>query len=380
MSQIRFKYINLLDSGTVYRYSSQLDGMPAVNVQEPIRLKAWRTDSGFGVTPYNQKLPFRDTATGNVKSATIASGTYQGSALAGVIEAAMDAAGTYTGHSVVYNSTTKKFIFTKAGSASILSLLFNNTTLKDTTLAILLGFAHATDYTGATAYSSPDSTMGNEHEIIIALSASSTLDSFILDKHNLTSGTVMRLRLASTATAFNGGWNSSPSLIMRSSTITVYDDIVSIEFTSEIGVKALQLYWHDRSQAYSQIGRLWAGIYFTPEKRQVNHMTWAEKRIVERTEQKISEGGATLIDRRDPLYEYDIDVDPLDPYYNPLTKTGFETLFDTVGNHQAFYVSFDSEDVQGSTFYGLIVNDTRYQRLKNTPVLNVAAIKFREQK
>lgn len=753
MSQVRFKYNNLVDAGSVYRYSSQLSGLPAVNVQEPIRLKVWQTEDGFTVrTAQNDRLPFRDSSTSALHEAVIASGTYAGSALASVIDAAMDAAGTYTGHVVVYNSTTKKFSLTKAPSATYLKLDFSRNQLMlrgncesatppyltgetddaqsnatfarstaqkhagassflftktnaagaaaatwfhgtlgttdlhglagsrtytlgfwifipsggmvnteitlavqdyisswaettaqplavydawqyvsvtrtmragctgtavkisaadtaalnetfyvddvdftrprhDTSIADLIGFRHGTEYSAqAAAKSSEYETDGNEHEIVVDFGIEASVDSLIIDKHNFGDGTVLRYRLATSAAAFTNRWNSGTG-ILRSANIASWDSglvwwlpfdeeggstvadnsgrgvdatvfgaamhvpgisgrgirtgyvadvdyvraasnvqaiagaawsveawikpfavvtganqyavsntrpllgidtigrptvvwndtglvargvvgsvltasgvwhhvvgthsgtttiiyvdsvplqtdathdsadiaagqwyvgrhaaaaaafkgeidevrvysraltqaevtdhyenpggseritaaIISIEHTATFA-RAMQLHWFDRRNTYSQIGRLWAGIYFTPDFREANEITWQEHEPGDRTEQTLSEGGATLIDRRDPVRNWTIEVDPLDEHYNADSKSGFEDMLEAVGRHTAFYVSFDSNDLEGSTYYGLIVNDAKRKRRGKTAVIDIQAIQFREQK
>lgn len=380
MSQIRYKYANKIDLGTVYRYSCQVEGLPATNVQEPIRLKVWRTESGFHVSAYNRNIPFRDTATGAVKNATVASGTYTGSALASVIKTALDLAGTYPNHVVSYNTTTNKFILTKSPTASILKLEFNTATQRGVTMAQLLGFAHATDYSGSTNYSSPNTTHGNEHEIVLNLAATATVNCFIIDKHNLGAGTVIRYRIANTATAFVGGAWTANAGILRSATLTRSATLISIEHTATLA-RAIQLYWYDRSQPYSEIGRLWAGVYFAPEYRDAaSDVTWQKKTLVQRTRQTEAESGAILVDKRDPVTVWEVEVDPLDPYFNAATKTGYEAFFDAVGNDVAFYVSFDAADLNGTTEYGVLQGDVIYERLRNTPVMVSRMIRIREQK
>lgn len=377
MSLMHFKHTNLVDAGTVYRYSSQLDGLPATNIQNGLKLRLWRTESGFVVTGENCNFPFQDTAS-LLKNYSLPSGTYTGSALASVIESAMDSAGTYTGHVVLYTDSDDKFRFTKAASASILELLFNASAYSANNAAILLGFEQRDVHSGSTGYTSTTATQGNEHELVVEFSATSAVDSLIIDNHNLSTGTVMRYRLANSAAAFTNRWNETAD-ILRSATITVTEDIISIEHTSTNAL-AMQLHWYDRSQAYSEIGRLWAGVYFEPSYHTSGEdKTWMRKRLRQRSKQVVSEGGATLVDKRDALDEYALKVDDLDPNFNNATKTGFEGMFDTVGNHQAFYISF-SDDLENDTVYGIITRDIEYRRNRNTAVLQVMQFTFREQK
>lgn len=378
MSLIHYKYINQIDEGTVFRYSSQIDTLPATNVQNDIKSKIWKTDSNFVMTTYNRELIWRDTSTGAVKRYAIPSGTYAGSSLASVIRTAMNTLGTYTDHSASFNSTTGKWIIKRTGGTGIFKLLFgaSSTIYKANTPAVILGFNHGTDYTGTKTYSA--TSFGNEHEIIVQLTSTQTVNTFIIDNHNWATGTVIRLRSTkSTATVFSGGWNTSAA-ITKSSTISFCSSMISLEFTATM-MKSVQLYWYDRSKAYSQIGRLWAGTYFSPANHASNYMTWKSKKRDSRTDEKTSQAGVTFFNKKTSIWEYEIGIDSMDPYYNSSTKTGYETMFDRVENHKSFYISLDTA-LNSLTIYGYIRSDLTYKRLRNTPVIEVSPIIFREQK
>ena len=310
MSLIHWKYKNQIDEGSVFRYSSQLETLPAINVQVDILKKYWKTQSGFVITAYNREFCFRDTSTGAVKQFSIASGTYTGSGLLTVIKSGLDSNGTYTDHTASYNSTTGKVILHRTGSTGTFSLLFSTVTYWPNTVATILGFTNRTDYTGSKTYSA--TSFGNEHEIIISFTSTQSVNSLIIDNHNFASGTVIRFRgTKSTATTFSGGWNSSTN-INKSSTISYNSGKISVEFTAT-QIKHLQLYWYDRSQSFSYIGRLWAGLYFSPLYQENNWITWRKKKIDPQSTVKPSEAGVTFFNKRNKVTEYEIGIDPMDP-------------------------------------------------------------------
>jgi hypothetical protein len=379
MSIIRFKYINVLDAGTVFRWSSQLGSLPATNVQNDILAKIWKTDSNFIVTAYNNNLPFRNTATGSVKNYAIPSATYTGSGLATKMQSALNSLGDYGGHTVVYDG--EKFTFdSNRASTGLFSLLWGDPTYSATTIAILTGFAHGSDKTGAYAYTSTVSTLGNEHEIIIQLSATSTVTTFIVDKHNFTSGAVVRLRgTKETATVFNGGWNQTADITL-SSTLTANSTIIVTEFVAT-SLKSIQLYWHDRDLAYSEIGRLWAGTYFEPNYQRSNTITWKELTHEYRSKAFVSDGGASFFDKRDDLKLYEILTEPMEEYFDSETKTGYENMIDEIKNDKCIYITLDSGDLHDSTIYGYQANKIiTYGREGMTPIIALNNLLFREQK
>lgn len=377
MSLIHFKYLNQVDQGTVFRYSSQLSGLSATNIQNTVKAKVWRTESDFVVTTYNREFVFQNTATSSVLQFSIPSGTYTGSGLASTIQTNLNSVGIYSDHHCIYNSATQIFQIYRTSTAGVLQLLFNNVSYRDNTVAILAGFEHGTDYTGSFAYTST-STKGNEHEIIVSFTSTQSVNTFIIDGHNLATGTVIRLRgTRETATIFSGGWNTSTGIGL-SSTVAYNSSIVSIEFTAT-SIKHMQVYWYDRSQRYSQIGRIYAGTYFEPQFRYDNDVLFRRKRIIRRSNQQLSYSGVTWIDRRSSVYEYEIGIDPLDPYYNLTTKTTFEAMFDYLGIHTPLWISLNTS-LNSNTIYGLLTDDTEYDRLENTPVILAGTITVREQK
>jgi hypothetical protein len=95
----------------------------------------------------------------------------------------------------------------------------------------------------------------------------------------------------------------------------------------------------------------------------------------------LSEAGVAFFDKRDPVNEWSIPVEPLSEYYNSATKSGYETMLENVRDDKSFYVTFRSSDLNGSTVYGYLVGDVTFDRQKNsTPVWLLRDLRLREQK
>ena len=380
MSLIHFKYRNGVDTGTVFFYSSQIgDALPATHVQNEILSKVWRTKSGFSIKDHNRDLPFNDTATGSVLNYQIPSGTYTGSALATKMQSGMNSVGSYSDFIATYDATDRKFEFKRSSTATgLFSLLFNTDPYKSSTVAVVAGFTHGVEMTGISGYTSSFTALGGEHEIVVQLSSSQSVDSFVIHKHDFDSSTVIRLRGATdTATSFESGWGEKTAITL-SATLAWNEDIISVEFSSQT-LKAMQLYWYNRTQAQNDVGRLFLGTYFKHTYQTDNKISYRRKTIRNRSKQFIATSGATYFDKRNKIEEYEIFPPPLDEYYDDDTKTGYEAMLDRVGNDTPLYITFDS-DLNETTVYGFFVGDAVYAREKGTTIYNLRSLRFREQK
>jgi hypothetical protein len=370
MSQMRFLYENIFDLATLAP-SSELRLNPAENTQTEILSKTWRTESGFVIRPdYNDKLGFKATATGSVLLATVASGTYTGSGLASAIQAAMRV-GTVYELECTYDTSDSKFRFDVGATATALSLHSDYAT---STVMTIIGFDKDTDYTGATGYTST-STVGNQSWLTADLGDGGTSSYFVIDGFNMTSGTVLTLRLADQTSTFSGlygGTMSASSAVTLSGTRTVF--ALPADFTGT----GLQISWYDPAHAYSEVGRLWLGDDFYPANHPDNNIHWMKKVIQRRSNKTEVYSGATYFDTRDPVIQWTIIPEALNEYYNPLVKTGFETMFEAVGDNACLYVVLESDT--SNTIYGFIVGNTLYNRERNTPIIVVPSIVIQEQK
>ncbi len=369
MSQMRFLYQNLFDLATLTP-SSELTINPAENMQNEILGKTWRTESGFVIkTGYNDKLGFKATATGSVILATVASATYTGSAIASVIQTAMRS-GTVYDITCQYNSTDSKFRFDVGATATAISL---HNTYASSSVMTIIGFDRNTNYTGATGYTSTAS-LGNQAWIQATLGAG-TSTHLIFDKYNMPAGTVLTYRLADATSTFSGLYGGSMS---ASVTVSLSATRTVLALGSEFSGLGFQAYWHVPTKAFSEVGRIWIGNSFYPANHPDNKINWFKRKIKRRTGKTMAESGATYFDKKDPVNMYTIIPDPLNEYYNPLTKTGYETFLETVGDFQSFYTILDSD--LSNTVYGFLSGDTDYNRLRNTPIFNIPPLLIQEQK
>jgi len=228
MSIIHFKYHNAVDGGTVSVFSSQLTTLPATNIQNGIKSKIWRTEDDFVVNARNNLLPFHNSKSADALSYAIPSATYTGATLAAKIQSGLNATGDYTDHYCSY-AGSKFTIKRSSTSDGFLRLSFDDPDTKDDTIAVLLGFDHATGYNSADRiYTSTVAVLGNEHEINIDLSATQTVSAFIVDNHNLTETGTMILRGATQSGLFSGPYNLEEGIAL-STTVTITSGLISLE-------------------------------------------------------------------------------------------------------------------------------------------------------
>lgn len=381
MGQLRFKYVNQIKEGTIYGYTSQISYLPATNVQKDIIAKYWKTDTTqpFCIYSGNFYFPFRDTSTGSVKAVSLASGTYTGSGLASILESGMNSVGDYSNHYATYNEATGKFIVGRSStSTGLFQMAFTDGTYSAQNSAYILGYDRTSYYSGSAAYSG-SITYGNENEIIVEFTSTASVTSFIVDGHDLSSGSVLKLRFADTASVFRGPWNQTATIV-KSATLTFNSGIISTDFTATTP-KAVQFYFGNRSATSSYIGMLYAGPYrtFQYHTSAPVDFKWERKEIPNRTRYFTTDGGATLFDKKARIREWEISVDPLDEYYNSGTITIINEIYDRVGNETPFYITFDPND-QSQTVFGFIVTDWEYERMRGTPVLQLNNFVIREQK
>ena len=162
----------------------------------------------------------------------------------------------------------------------------------------------------------------------------------------------------------------------QSITINADPDITLLDETLQGNV--IQLSWTDIKKAYSEIGRAFLSPVFYPANHPDNKINWFKRKIKRRTRKTMAESGATYFDKKDPINMYTIIPDPLNEYYNPLIKTGYETFLETVGDFQSFYTILDSD--LSNTVYGFLPGDTDYNRVRNTPIFNIPPLLIQEQK
>lgn len=115
MSNIRFCYINLWDSGTI-TYTTQHYNFPGTNSQNRRLTSPWRSGyeesiggGYFEITASNQELYFNEGA--GSFTASISIGDYNVDSLLTEIESKMEAAGAH-GYTVTYDFDTFKFLIT----------------------------------------------------------------------------------------------------------------------------------------------------------------------------------------------------------------------------------------------------------------------------
>jgi len=245
MSIIKYFYKDGIAGGTVESYSGQLNSLPAANVQSSILSQQWKTDSTFTIlSGTNDMFAFKDTSTESIRGCSVADGEYTGDGLATALQAAIRAAGEYTTQTVSYTST--RFTIGKASSATSLSLNFGDS--PDRTIGTILGFDKDTVYSGTTSYLSPTTTQGCQQWIEFSADEGFSSTVCVIDNHNLTNGTVVHLRMASTASYFNGLYkNLRGDGVFRATTNLVTDpeDLTTANWTNSTSTDALSDFYYD---------------------------------------------------------------------------------------------------------------------------------------
>ncbi|MBE3088026.1 MAG: hypothetical protein IMZ71_02770 [Chloroflexi bacterium] len=267
MSQMRFSYFNYFDDSTVAVWSSELGGLPTVNVQNKSLLKKWKTESGFAIRAgYNDVFSFVDTATDTTRDITVASGTYTGSGLASVLQTAIRTGGRYNGHTVTYNSTAHRFTVAIGATATTLRLHFGQRLLRS--MARIIGFL-GSDYTGTSTYVSQKPTQGNEHFVTFSGSSRYCGTVLVFDAHNLKSGTVLMLRTHNSSTYFDGiGARSRGGGIFQSSTnrvgspedLTAWTASNAVSYLPRVYALGKRLTRVTRSASPGRMRRLMSGL------------------------------------------------------------------------------------------------------------------------
>lgn len=201
MSQMRFCYNDLFKDSTVVNYNSEEILLPVENIGNEILAKKYKTKTGFIITTgYNDVFQFAEGRTGSstVVSFALSATTFTGAELAAVVQTGMRANGMFTGQTVSYSTSTERFTTTKSSTATSMSLRFADI---DMSVCEIMGYIKKDHASASTFISSP--TKGNQQWIEVR-KADFSGSVFIVQNHNLSSGTVMKVRGQSTSTFFYG--------------------------------------------------------------------------------------------------------------------------------------------------------------------------------
>ena len=372
MSQLKYLYTNNFDTATLTP-SSETSQMPVENVQKDVLGTVWQTKEGFNiVTGFNDKIKVSVNA-GTSTVITIPPATYTGAGLATNLQTQMRAAAELTSTIVVnYDDTSAGKFYLYSGNAGVsLELPFSDNSTS--TIATDIGFDPYTDKSGATLYSGTTVVAGQE--FVQATIPAGTSSYFVIDGYNIPSGGTVLLRLADATSTFSGLRGGSMS---SSVTITLVADRTVYKLSSSFSGLGVQMSWQNGSVGYSTIGRIWLGPDFSPANRIDDVISWREEKINRNSNITKAYGGATYFDKRDPVNQFTVPVETLDPYYDATNKTAYETFFDNVGDSKSFYTLFESDLTKN--VYGFILGSTMYARLQNTTSINVEAIVIEEQK
>ena len=376
MSVVHFFYANEADDAVVYFVSSELSLLPAENIQNETLAKEWRTDSVFTVGYHNAQLAIYES--GTYKEVSLASGTYTGSGLATYIEGRMNSVLSF-GYTASYDDSTYKFTFSQT-STNLGFAIVGRSASYPRTVAPLIGFIPpvGSEWTGTASVASVATAKGNQHQLILDMSASVSITGIIIAGHNLSQSSTVIVR-----------GDDSPALLKSSPWLTAsaafYNEMVWGSSTvmveiDQTSVRSVAFDIYDPQTAYLSIGRIFVGQYFEPENQLSNTISWMSKGIKSRSNGFVSHAGVTYFDKRNSLEGYVWRPPPLDEYYNNTTKTGFDTMADEVGNDTPLFVSFDSTDRVGTTVYVYFNSEFRWTRQGLSPTLYLNELSMMEQR
>lgn len=145
---------NRLPGSARVTYSTQKSGFENANAFTNFRSEVWKPTGNFEIDTSNNKLYFND---GAAQTATLTSGSYTASTLATEIQTQLNAASS--NFTASYSTTTYKFTLSRSSGSFELTLSSTSNACWDT-----IGFVTSSDLTGATSYVSEEQRNHYPHE------------------------------------------------------------------------------------------------------------------------------------------------------------------------------------------------------------------------
>jgi hypothetical protein len=169
----RYGYDNeFTSSGTTITASSEETSFTAESLRDNFVTKQWRSDVGWNIGAWNNKLDFTEIAIGD-KTATIASGNYAtGAAMATAIESAMDSVGAQQ-YTVTYGSN--KFTIARDVPDYDFNLEWSSGANTAVSIGEDIGFDVSADDTGAASYQADNSSYKSREWVKFDLAAAAGL-------------------------------------------------------------------------------------------------------------------------------------------------------------------------------------------------------------
>lgn len=354
-----FLNLDLLANATA---SSEQSAFPDENIYNAQRRsKVWRSNGYWEVTTSNNTLVFRETALTDL-TATLTAATYSSdTTFFAAIKAAMEAVGGST-YTVERDSTTEKIKMTSdgAGGGGILELMW--TDASSAGMADALGFDTSVDDTGALTYTADELRLHTEEWVKWDFGISTNPDAFVLigarnKPIKISPSATIKLQANETDV-----W-TSPSY---EQTITYDENVMSLFKTnaSDEGLNTQALrFWRlsiidrDNPFGFVEVGGLFLGDYYTTTRGGVQFPLAAS--WVDRSNTVFSVGGQTFSDLREKTESFTLQWAGL----TVAEREQFDTIFDTFGTSNPFFISMDPDAVYSSQANKFI----RYVKFQNAP-------------
>lgn len=341
MAKVRLTTTNYLDPELVSNsyVSSAQAAFPVSNLYNAQRRsKVWRSNGHWEITEANQTIVFRETAGGPDLTATVAVADYSSTtAFCTAVKAALEATGAST-YTVSADAMTQKITIASNGGGGDGVLTLRWTAVASAGFAAATGFANDIDDTGALSYTADELKIHTDEWIKWDFGISTNPTAFVLigprnSPIKISPNAVIRLQGNET-----DAW-SSPSF----NVVLPYDDEVIARFNGEglfdeaLRYGRLQVIDPSNSNGYVEIGSLFFGIYFEPERGAAVFPLSGQP--IDRSTTTFSEGGQTFADRRQKTEQFQL-------AWQHLTfaeKDELDAVFDLFGTSDPLFAVLDPD-------------------------------------
>lgn len=340
MKNITFCWNNLFDGG-VLTYSSRHSNFLETNLQHRWATKSWRSKYGAGsgwgnfviTASVNDRLDFEDNGT-TTRVASLTPGTYNADELAVHLKARMEAetADTFT---IEYLEATNKFKITDDDGNY--ELLWNTGANKARSIAGTIGYSDAADDTGDDNYTADNLRIHSEEWVVCDMGSAVGVQAVCLKHFNFSSTSVVKIQANA-----SDAWGS-PSVNV---TLSLVSDLKTHYFSS---VQTYR-YWRifitdiDNSDGYSELGRVFMGTYFTPEK---NIQRSYKKNYADPSTTIFSDEGQISTNKKTKFVQYSFRFASM----GAADLAILTSMWDVLGHTGAFFFTLDRDNNDTTSFY-----------------------------
>lgn len=336
---------NLIDTALSKTASSENASYPATNVWDLSRRKrVWRSAGYWNITSSTNVFIFQESIGVNL-TATVTADEYATdalflTALAAAFNGATGKVGTYT---ATRDATTNRIKITQSvsGGAAVFRLI---STSASSTIAALLGYDTAADYTGATAYIAEILKIHTSEHLRWDMGFPVVMNAVIAVADR---GRPLRITPSATV-KIKGNLTNDFVTPLVSVTCTVLDYILGYVDLDGLGSAVACRYWEleivDPSNPYGyvELGAIFAGTKATITRG--SPVFPLEVNDEDLSQRAYSEGGQTNTGRRSKYESFTLNWGGLD-------KASYEELqsvFETYGIHSSFFICIDQGGAVGT--------------------------------